>query len=549
MNRDKNLNPLLLSCTGPELEPLSEIIAKSKFSNLKSYEAYKANPGRPDFFVDALANEVRLFGGDTFMNICRGDDGALLDPSKRNGPPYKEVLLNVASKCGVKSSAGKQYQPNARVGDVEKALLQKLLDDAYAKMSESEQKEVVEQMSAQAGKQFSWASGIPLATLLAQAGIQMSGFMAYQIAVIVANGLAKAVLGKGLAFATNAALTKSVSLFAGPLGLVFSGLWLIKDLSGPAYRITIPCVVQIAFLRQLKELQKDKRARVAVNDAVGESQTAAAKAEEPRAPSGHVVGKAVSGYHTRAVIEERIKALAAKNVSIILLGETGSGKEFYATDIHKQSGRRDKRLEIINCGSLPKARIDSELFGHKKGAFTDAKEDYIGRIRAADGGTVLLDEIGDLPEPCWTNLLRFLAGSPDGLRQIYPVGGCEPVTVDVRVLAATNKVGQIPEDAWHRFEFDLRIPPLRCRKDEIDGLAAEFFDESKTLADKSGMRFSGDERKALASADYEWPGNIRQLKKAIKQAVMFCKRSDGKGHTRLLAEDVLQAAREIESPV
>ena len=131
-------------------------------------------------------------------------------------------------------------------------------------------------------------------------------------------------------------------------------------------------------------------------------------------------------------VEKQFKRLSPTDCSILLVGETGTGKELLAKRIRKASSRSEKPFVVINCATLPKERIDSELFGHVKGAFTGATQDYAGKIREAEGGTVFLDEIGALPDNCWSNLLRFLQD-----KEIHPVGG-RTATVDVRILAATN---------------------------------------------------------------------------------------------------------------
>ena len=236
-------------------------------------------------------------------------------------------------------------------------------------------------------------------------------------------------------------------------------------------------------------------------------------------------------------IGQQVKKLAPTDRSILLLGETGTGKEFYAREIHKASDRKSERYEVINCATLPKERIDSELFGYVKGAFTGATGDYPGKIRQAEGGTVFLDEIGDLPRDCWGNLLRFLQDS-----EVHPLKG-NTVSVNVRILAATNKPNLVPEEARHRFDYTLHLPPLRARRHDIPALAGDFFESSKACANKrSSMRFSQRERNKLGQDTYDWPGNIRQLEKAIQRAVDL----HGSGRS-LTAQKVLDAAKLIPS--
>jgi len=217
---------------------------------------------------------------------------------------------------------------------------------------------------------------------------------------------------------------------------------------------------------------------------------------------------------TIADIERQIRKLARTDRSILLLGETGTGKEFYAGKIQQASRRKDRSFVVVNCATLPKERIDSELFGHVKGSFTGAIKDYLGKIRQAEDGTVFLDEIGELPDECWGNLLRFLQA-----KVIHPVGGKDQA-VDVRVLAATNRPDKVRRDALYRFDHVLRLPPLRARRDDIPALAKRFFEAAmKDRAKLTQLRLRQKDLDDLSRADYDWPGNIRQLEKAIRRAV------------------------------
>ncbi len=235
-------------------------------------------------------------------------------------------------------------------------------------------------------------------------------------------------------------------------------------------------------------------------------------------------------------VQELLPRLAASNGSVLILGETGVGKEFYAREIHGRSTRSDKPFIPVNCATLPKERIDSELYGHTKGAFTGADRDKKGRVRDAEHGTLFLDELGALPAECWGNLLRFLQD-----REISPVGG-EASRVDVRIIAATNKPDALPPDIWHRFDFRLRIPPLRARIEQIPPLAKQLFADACKELEKTSLRLTGDELQTLEKSGYRWPGNVRQLQKAIKNAVWFhC------GERNLTADEILQAAQRVVS--
>jgi transcriptional regulator with GAF, ATPase, and Fis domain len=241
-----------------------------------------------------------------------------------------------------------------------------------------------------------------------------------------------------------------------------------------------------------------------------------------------------STWQTMAEIEGQVKKLAPTDYSILLLGETGTGKEYLAMRIHSESQRKTAPFVAVNCPSLPKDRIDAELYGYARGAFTGADKPYVGRIREAAGGTVFLDEIGDLPPECWGNLLRFLQS-----REISPLRD-KAETVNVRVLAATNKPGRVPPEGLHRFDHQLCLPPLRERRKDILEIAEGFFESAKSKNNRASLRFAQAEREKLASADYDWPGNIRQLEKATQRAVLL--HATGRDVT---AQEILDAAKAV----
>jgi len=265
----------------------------------------------------------------------------------------------------------------------------------------------------------------------------------------------------------------------------------------------------------------------------GAGASAAKELQDQRKPPGK------PDWQTIADIEKRIKKLAPTELSILLLGETGTGKEYYAEKIHRASLRKNGPFVAINCAALPKERIDSELFGYVKGAFTGAQQDYPGKIRQAQGGTVFLDEIGELPEECWGNLLRFLHA-----KEIHPLGG-KTAIVDVRILAATNKPDRIRVEARHRFKHTLRLPPLRARRGDIPALAKGFFESAmKDRPNATQLRFRLEDIEDLARADYDWPGNLRQLENAILTAVDL--HDSGRN---LTSREVLEAAKSADDPV
>ncbi|MBN2217601.1 MAG: sigma-54-dependent Fis family transcriptional regulator [Pirellulales bacterium] len=224
---------------------------------------------------------------------------------------------------------------------------------------------------------------------------------------------------------------------------------------------------------------------------------------------------------------EQVRRLIAKvaptNSTVIILGETGTGKELVARAIHDQSLRADGPLVAINCGALPEHLIESELFGHRKGAFTGAEEHRTGLFEVADGGTLFLDEIGELPKSMQAKLLRFLESG-----EIRRVGENESVHCDVRVVCATHRAldemvadGEFREDLWFRINtFEIQLPPLRDRLDDVPALTA-------ALAGRFGRRVGSGEHlfapETLAVLNsHTWPGNVRELANVVEHAIILC---------------------------
>ena len=221
------------------------------------------------------------------------------------------------------------------------------------------------------------------------------------------------------------------------------------------------------------------------------------------------------------VVMEAKKAAASK-ATVLLLGESGTGKELFARAIHDWSERRLKPFVAINCAGLAKELLESELFGHEKGAFTGAHQLKKGKIELAHGGTAFLDEIGDLALELQTKLLRFLQE-----REFERVGGTVPIAVDLRIIAATNrdleaavKSGNFRQDLYHRLNvIALMLPPLRERTEDISALANHLLQRFSLETKKNFVEIAEDALAKLLA--YEWPGNVRELANVIERAVVL----------------------------
>src|SRR6266568_526982 len=232
-----------------------------------------------------------------------------------------------------------------------------------------------------------------------------------------------------------------------------------------------------------------------------------------------IVGSAAS---LRQVLAQVAK-VAPTDSTVLILGETGTGKELIARAIHKRSRRASRAFIRVNCPAIPAPLIASELFGHEKGAFTGAFQRRLGRFEAADGGTIFLDEIGELPPGTQIALLRVLQE-----REIERLGSTHPITVDVRVVAATNRDleaaverGGFRQDLFYRLNvFPIRIPPLRERLNDIPVLAQYLIERYAKQAGKS-IRTIRKQTLELLQA-YDWPGNVRELQNVIERAVILC---------------------------
>ncbi|HPM80817.1 MAG TPA: sigma-54 dependent transcriptional regulator [Candidatus Anammoximicrobium sp.] len=220
---------------------------------------------------------------------------------------------------------------------------------------------------------------------------------------------------------------------------------------------------------------------------------------------------------------DRIRAIALLDTTVLLTGETGTGKTHLARVIHGLSKQRDKPFSVVHCGTLPPSLLETELFGHVRGAFTTAEADHVGRLEAAGDGTLLLDEIDCLPLECQTKLLRAVEE-----RTFEPIGSAKPQQIGARIVAASNRcledekaAGRFRADLYYRLNVvSFYLPPLRTRPEVIGPLAEKFLAEFCARNGKAMIGISGTALDALAA--YAWPGNARELRNAMEQAAAFC---------------------------
>lgn len=241
-------------------------------------------------------------------------------------------------------------------------------------------------------------------------------------------------------------------------------------------------------------------------------------------------------------IDRRIRLVASTNISVLILGENGTGKEHIAEKIHRLSDRANKRLVAVDCGLLSASLAASTLFGHEKGAFTGATDNKAGYFREADGGTLFLDEVGNLPMEVQQMLLRAIQS-----KTYRSVGGSQDKVADVRIIAATNEdlkkaveEKRFRQDLYYRIqEFVIELPPLRKCREDILPLAKFFIDEMNTELNKSvsGLDTEATERLQL----YNWPGNVRELRQTIQAAVLMAGNGMITAETLGLPEEVVYA--------
>jgi len=232
-----------------------------------------------------------------------------------------------------------------------------------------------------------------------------------------------------------------------------------------------------------------------------------------------IIGQSVGMKEVRALIDKVVKS---KATSVLITGESGTGKELVARAIHYRSDRAQAPLMEVNCSSFQESLLENELFGHEKGAFTDATDTKKGLVELCDGGTLFLDEVADMPMPTQAKLLRFIDH-----RNFKRVGGAQDISVDIRIVAATNKsveeevrMGRFRSDLYFRLKVvSIELPPLRDRADDVLMLARHFMREFARKFQKGFQDFAPDAAKVLL--DYPWPGNVRELRNLIERVVLL----------------------------
>ena len=244
--------------------------------------------------------------------------------------------------------------------------------------------------------------------------------------------------------------------------------------------------------------------------------------ELKRQGQGSSLAERMGGSPAIAQVIQQVAQVAESNFTVLVQGETGTGKELVARGIHQQSPRRPAPFVAVDCGAIPETLVESELFGHERGAFTGAQARREGHFQLAKGGTLFLDEIGNVPLATQAKLLRALEQ-----REVNPLGATRAVAVDARIIAATNseleesvKAGRFRADLYYRLsEFTIALPPLRSRREDIMHLSQRFLDEVSMELRRPVRRIADDAMQVLLRHD--WPGNVRELRNVVRKAALL----------------------------
>ena len=314
---------------------------------------------------------------------------------------------------------------------------------------------------------------------------------------------------------------------------------LVAEDAGDDYLVILPELNRVDGARAVEQIVEQARAAgtaalvatalapedgTTVETLIGHLRSGLRTGRSPhRAPTPAPRGEPIILDSAMQRVYSLVERIADSQMTVLILGETGVGKELVAEAIHRRSGRRDKPLIKLNCAALPETLLESELFGHEKGAFTGADKRKIGFFEAADGGTLFLDEIGEMPLALQAKLLRVLER-----KMITRVGGTTEVSTDTRLVAATHRdlegevrLGRFRQDLLFRIGgFTLVVPPLRDRLSEIVPLAEHFIEITAAEQGRPVPTLTDNAREAVSS--YGWPGNVRELKNAVERALVLC---------------------------
>ena len=309
----------------------------------------------------------------------------------------------------------------------------------------------------------------------------------------------------------------------------------------------IPMAVQAMKAGALEFLTKpvsDEVLLAAIHRGIARQQRDREAGSGARSGLGQIVGASAA----LNVVRNQIKIVGPSESTVLILGETGTGKELVAHAIHERSHRSKKPFVKMNCAAIPRDLIASELFGHEKGAYTGALQRHPGRFELAEGGTIFLDEVGDLPAETQIALLRVLQE-----REFERLGGSQVIRADVRVIAATNRdlraaiaAGSFRSDLFYRLNvFPIRVPALRERKEDIPLLVEHFLQHYASRAGKNISNVSENTLELLKS--YSWPGNIRELQNVIERSVIVCQTGDLAIDESCLAQESVQPSQAYQS--